>query len=57
MSNNPKAMCAKCLDVITSENRHDFRTCKCGAISIDGGSDYLRCLGNPEDFVWDYKKP
>jgi hypothetical protein len=49
-------MCAKCYDVIRSEHRHDFKSCNCGAISIDGGSDYTRTVGNPEDFVWDYRE-
>lgn len=35
--------CAKCGDVIESKHRHDFRSCSCGAIFIDGGLDYQRC--------------
>ena len=34
--------CKKCGDVIQSRSRHDFRFCDCGAISIDGGYDYLK---------------
>jgi hypothetical protein len=34
--------CAKCEDVITSLNVHDYRTCSCGYAMIDGGSSYLR---------------
>lgn len=45
------AQCAKCEDVIESTHRHDFVSCKCGAIFIDGGHDYLRGGGNPEDFI------
>ena len=37
-----KAKCKKCKDIIESTYRHDFVTCKCGAISVDGGKDYLR---------------
>jgi hypothetical protein len=48
-------MCAKCLDVIASTNRHHFISCHCKAISIDGGSDYTKCVGNPEDFIWDFE--
>jgi len=44
------AKCKKCGDVIESEYRHDFVTCTCGAISVDGGMDYFRRVGNPEDF-------
>lgn len=54
MGAGPQVMCAKCLDVIQSEHRHDFKSCKCGAIAIDGGSEYLRCVGHPENFIWDF---
>ena len=33
--------CNKCGDVIESLSRHDFKTCSCGAISVDGGHDYI----------------
>lgn len=39
-----QAMCADCGDHIASFNRHDYRSCKCGNISVDGGVDYLRRL-------------
>ena len=42
--------CKKCGEEIRSKNRHDFRRCKCGACAIDGGSHYVRVLGNWEDF-------
>ena len=45
-----KARCKKCGDIIESEFRHDFLPCKCGAIFVDGGKDYCRRGGNPEDF-------
>lgn len=45
-----KAKCKKCGDVIHSKHRHDFVECKCGAIGIDGGNDYIRRLGDPDDF-------
>lgn len=44
------AKCTKCGDIIHSKTVHDFQTCKCGAISVDGGHDYCRRIGNPEDF-------
>lgn len=37
------ARCKACGDEIESKHRHDFRSCKCGAIFVDGGRDYLRC--------------
>jgi hypothetical protein len=36
------AQCRKCQDIIESKHRHDFVSCKCGAIFIDGGQDYQR---------------
>ena len=44
-----KIQCNKCKDIIESKTQHDFVTCKCGAVSVDGGKDYLRRCGNPED--------
>jgi hypothetical protein len=38
-------ICCKCDDFIVSKHRHDFVTCKCGAISVDGGQAYLRRVG------------
>ena len=29
---------------------HDFKFCKCGAVAVDGGKDYLRRCGNREDW-------
>lgn len=45
------ARCAKCDDLIHSLHRWDFRQCKCGAIFVDGGYDYLRHGGDPADFI------
>lgn len=39
-----RAKCLLCNDVITSEHSHDFKTCKCGNLSIDGGNEYPRRL-------------
>lgn len=44
------ARCRKCKTYIESTHRHDFVSCNCGAISVDGGNDYHRRVGNPEDF-------
>ena len=41
--------CKKCGDIITSKHTHDMVWCKCGAIAIDGGDDYCKITGNPED--------
>lgn len=47
------AHCNKCGDDIESVHRHDYKHCKCGAIMVDGGKDYLRRgLGSAEG-TWD----
>lgn len=45
------AVCLKCKDFIRSKNVHDYRTCKCGAIAVDGGSWYCKRIGNPEGMI------
>ena len=45
-----KIRCRKCGDVIESKYTHDFRFCKCGAVAVDGGKEYLRRVGNLEDW-------
>lgn len=36
------ARCKVCGDVLESKHVHDYVSCKCGAIAIDGGTEYLR---------------
>lgn len=36
------AQCHKCLEIIESKTVHDFRTCSCGGLSVDGGKYYLK---------------
>jgi ribosomal protein S27AE len=36
------ARCSKCGDVIESKHVHDYVSCKCGAIAVDGGREYLK---------------
>jgi hypothetical protein len=48
--------CNGCGDMIISKHRHDFVTCTCGAISVDGGQAYLRRIGdfsNAVDHSWE----
>ncbi len=45
-----KIKCKKCGDLIESEYRHDFKFCSCGACAVDGGHDYLRRIGDHEDW-------
>ena len=39
-------ICGKCGDYIFSAHRHDFKYCKCGAVAVDGGMEYLRRVGD-----------
>lgn len=45
--------CKYCGDVLQSFHVHDFKTCSCGRVSIDGGLDYARrcCVVSLDDFV------
>lgn len=45
-----KIKCKKCGDVIESIYRYDFKFCKCGAVAVDGGHDYLRRCGNLDGY-------
>lgn len=36
------AACKLCGEIIESKHRHDFVSCMCGEIFIDGGPEYLR---------------
>jgi hypothetical protein len=38
--------CHKCGDEPYSASGHDFKSCKCGNIAVDGGMNYLRRVGN-----------
>ena len=46
-----KIRCNKCGDEIESTFTHEFVECKCGAVFVDGGHDYLRRGGNREDWT------
>ena len=37
-----QAQCLKCGDLIESTHVHDYRTCSCGNLSVDGGEYYLK---------------
>jgi hypothetical protein len=42
--------CRKCLEIIESKHKHDFKYCSCNAVGIDGGiSAGNRILGNLSD--------
>ncbi|MBQ9967290.1 MAG: hypothetical protein IJO88_01035 [Oscillospiraceae bacterium] len=46
-----KIQCKACGDVIESIPGDDFKFCKCRAVAVDGGLDYLRRLGAPEKWI------
>ena len=45
-----KIRCKKCGDVIESKSVHDLKFCKCESVAVDGGHNYLRRLGEPENW-------
>lgn len=46
-----KIKCRHCGDIIESTHIHDFKWCKCGAVAVDGGLEYLkRSANNPNDY-------
>jgi hypothetical protein len=46
-----EAQCAKCKVIVFSAHRHDYKTCECGAIAVDGGQDYIKRVGNRENII------
>lgn len=46
--------CKHCGEIIESKSVHDFKTCKCGKVFVDGGHEYLRrgyTNSAEEDFI------
>lgn len=41
---NNSVKCLSCNTVVRSKFRHDYVTCKCGDVSVDGGTLYSRCI-------------
>jgi hypothetical protein len=46
-----EAQCAKCKAIVFSAHRHDYKSCECGAIAVDGGMAYLKRVGKPDDII------
>ena len=46
-----KIKCKKCGDIIESKSTNDYKRCTCGSVAVDGGKDYLKRIGNEEDYV------
>ena len=49
LSNQVK--CNRCGDEPFSGSVHDFRSCKCGNIAVDGGMSYLRRVGDIDAYT------
>ena len=45
-----KIRCKNCGEIIESKSVHDFKFCKCEAVAVDGGHDYVRRVGSLEDW-------
>lgn len=43
--------CLRCGEIIESKSHYDFKRCQCGACAVDGGTSYLRRLGNRGDWI------
>lgn len=48
------AKCLLCGKEIESKSVHDYVTCDCGNISVDGGKEYLRRMLSPENGMDSY---
>lgn len=46
-----RAKCLQCETIVISHHAHDFQSCRCGMLSVDGGRSYLKRLGNFEKHV------
>lgn len=46
--------CLKCKDRVFSFYRHDFKSCKCGSVFVDGGFNYFRCTMDGELINFDF---
>jgi hypothetical protein len=43
--------CTKCNDIIESKHRHDFVKCSCKAVAVDGGTAYLKRVGDFQNYI------
>lgn len=45
-----KIKCKKCRNIIESKTTNDLKRCSCGAVAVDGEKEYLKRIGNDEDY-------
>ena len=46
-----KIKCKKCGNIIESRSTNDYKRCSCGAVAVDGGTEYLKRIGNENDYI------
>lgn len=46
-----KIQCKKCGDIIESTDVHDLKYCSCKSVAVDGGSEYMKRIGNVNDYI------
>ncbi|WP_443094387.1 DUF7695 domain-containing protein [Pontibacterium sinense] len=46
-----RAKCRKCGEIIESKHEHEFVTCHCGSISVDGGQTHLSRTGQVKNVI------
>lgn len=46
-----KIKCKKCGDIIESKSTNDLKSCSCGAAAVDGGTEYLKRIGNENNYI------
>ncbi len=44
-----RAKCKICRQIIESKSIHDYVTCPCGEISLDGGTESFKCIAKDFD--------
>lgn len=42
--------CRICGSYIRFDTNHSYIECACGAVAVDGGPDYVRIIGNQNDW-------
>lgn len=46
-----KIKCNKCGNIIESKSTNDYKRCSCGAVVVAGGIEYLKRIGNENDYI------
>jgi len=43
--------CNHCGEILVSYHRHDFKMCSCEKVGVDGGTEYLKRIGEQQDMT------